>query len=58
MDEFESDSDSDYDETESEEIVGYRNAITTSDRQIMISYEKAFKILIQLLVACFQTVKD
>ena len=27
MDEFESDTDSDYDETESEEVVGHRNAI-------------------------------
>ena len=38
MDElFESDSDSDYDETESEEIVEHRNAITRSGRQIKAS---------------------
>ena len=34
MDAFETDSDSDFDETESEETVGHRNAITRSDRQI------------------------
>ena len=34
MNEFESDSESDYDETESEEIVEHRNAITRSGRQI------------------------
>ena len=32
MDEFESDSDSDFDETESEEIVEHRNAITRSGK--------------------------
>ena len=37
MDEFESDSGSDYDETESEEIVQHRNAITRSGRQIKAS---------------------
>ena len=45
MEEFESDSDSDYDETESEEIVEHRNAITRSGRQI-----KASVILIPLLM--------
>ena len=39
MDEFESDSDSDYGETESEEIVEHRNAITRSGRQIKASGE-------------------
>ena len=37
MDEFENDSDSDYDETESEEIVEHRNAITRSGKQIKAS---------------------
>ena len=37
MDEFESYSDNDYDETESEEIVEHRNAITRSGRQIKAS---------------------
>ena len=40
MDEFESDSDSDYDETESEEIVEHRNAITRSGRQIKASVSR------------------
>ena len=37
MDEFESDSESDYDDTESEEIVEHRNAITRLGRQIKAS---------------------
>ena len=37
IDEFESDSECDYDETESEEIVEHRNAITRSSRQIKAS---------------------
>ena len=37
MDEFESDSYSDFDETESEEIVKHRNAITRSGRRIKAS---------------------
>ena len=37
MDEFENDSESDYDETESEEIVEHRYAITRSGRQIKAS---------------------
>ena len=37
IDEFESDLDTDYDETESEQIVEHRNAITSSGRQIKAS---------------------
>ena len=37
MDEFESDTDSDHRETESEEIVEHRNAITRSGRQMKAS---------------------
>ena len=37
MDEIESDSDTDYDETDSEQIVEHRNAITRSGRQIKAS---------------------
>ena len=37
VDEFDSDSDSDYDDTESEELVEHRNAITRSGRQIKAS---------------------